>query len=241
MLSLVTIARDEAHRWSRFVDGVSRLRGVLPELETILVVDSRTTDDTAELAAADGWAVYPARSTKLGEMKEFGRQQAKGIWVLNLDVDEIPTIDACTSIHLAMLRGVTHAYTLDIRTFIGSQPLRQGPLAAERRLRLFPRKSGHWPNSAVHEKVVTDLPLRPLRGIVLHHSFGTLREFEEKQLQYAATYRKEHASKPIPLRTLRAAFRGLRYLVLYGGLARGAFGWRVAWAESRYTWDKYTE
>ena len=83
-LSIVIIAKNE----------VENLRRLLPELRTvssdILVVDSGSTDGTADLVKNLMIGLVETAWLGYGSTKNLGNQKAKNDWILSLDSDEIP-------------------------------------------------------------------------------------------------------------------------------------------------------
>lgn len=82
-VSLCMIVRnEEAHMQAC-------LQAAAPYANEIIVVDTGSTDRTAELAKQAGAKVYPYRwSGHFGEARNFALRRASGEWVLVLDADE---------------------------------------------------------------------------------------------------------------------------------------------------------
>lgn len=86
-LSVIVIALNEADRIGRMLEAV---RDVADE---IVVVDSGSTDKTIPIAEAAGARVFSNEFAGYGQQKRFAEDQAENNWILNLDADEIITLD----------------------------------------------------------------------------------------------------------------------------------------------------
>src|SRR5688572_17557434 len=81
--SIVIITHNEAHR-------IENLLKSIPEVDEILVVDSMSTDGTAERCEKYGARVIQQAFQGFGQQKQLGVDSAKNDWILSLDADEVP-------------------------------------------------------------------------------------------------------------------------------------------------------
>ena len=178
-LSVAIITRNAA----------SQLEGCLASVtfaEEVVVVDSGSTDGTIELARRHGARVIAKEWLGFGPQKQFAVEAASHDWVLCLDADESLSEDLRDSIitELKAPRGFVYAMPRCNR-FLGRW-LRHGEGYPDWSVRLFHRKHARWSNDAVHEKVVTALPVLRLRGDLLHDSAETLEKYLDKQNRYTS-------------------------------------------------------
>lgn len=154
--------------------------------EEVVVVDSGSTDGTIELARRHGARVIAKEWLGFGPQKQFAVEAASHDWVLCLDADESLSKDLRDSIiaELKAPRGFVYAMPRCNR-FLGRW-LRHGEGYPDWSVRLFHRKHARWSNDAVHEKVVTALPILRLRGDLLHDSAETLEKYLDKQNRYTS-------------------------------------------------------
>lgn len=178
-LSVAIITRNAA----------AQLEGCLASVtfaEEVVVVDSGSTDGTIELARRHGARVIAKEWLGFGPQKQFAVEAASHDWVLCLDADERLSEDLRDSIitELKAPRGFVYAMPRCNR-FLGRW-LRHGEGYPDWSVRLFHRKHARWSNDAVHEKVVTALPILRLRGDLLHDSAETLEKYLDKQNRYTS-------------------------------------------------------
>ena len=82
MLSVVVIAKNEAHNLPRCLASVARVA------DEVVVVDSGSTDATKSIAEAHGARVFDRAFTTYAEQKNWAASQAEQPFVLSLDADE---------------------------------------------------------------------------------------------------------------------------------------------------------
>ena len=81
-ISAVIITFNEE---DRLEDALISCSGIADE---IIVVDSFSTDKTAEIAKKNGAVVIQRIFKDYGDQKNFAMKQATNNWILNLDADE---------------------------------------------------------------------------------------------------------------------------------------------------------
>jgi glycosyltransferase involved in cell wall biosynthesis len=178
-LSAVIITRNAA----------SQLESCLKSLvftDEIVVVDSGSTDGTADLAARHGARVLQKDWLGFGPQKQFAVEAARHDWVLCLDADEVVGERLRGEIVTELKAPRGFAYDMPrCNRFLGRW-LRHGEGYPDWSLRLFHRAHARWSNDTVHEKVVTDVQVLKLSGDLLHDSAETLERYLDKQNRYTS-------------------------------------------------------
>ena len=154
--------------------------------DEIVVVDSGSTDATAELAAGLGARVLQAEWRGFGPQKRFAVEQAAHDWVLCIDADERVSERLQQSI-LAVLAAPTFAaYRFARRNRFMGRYLEHGEGYPDWSLRLFDRRAAHWSDDVVHEKVLASGEIGTLQGDLLHDSAESLETYLAKQNRYSS-------------------------------------------------------
>lgn len=154
--------------------------------EEIVVVDSGSRDATREIALKYGARVVHQDWLGFGRQKRFAVGQASHDWVLCLDADERVSETLRASIGNALAAPQFHAYRMPRCNRFMGRWLRHGEGYPDWSLRLFDRRHARWSEDAVHEKVLTDVPVGSLQGDLLHESQETLAAYLDKQNRYTS-------------------------------------------------------
>lgn len=237
-LSACIIAFNEA---DRIVDCIDSL-GFCDE---IVVVDSGSTDRTAELARGRGARVVQHPFRGFASQKQFAVQQCRHDWVLCLDADERVSPHLRASI--AALRSTGFAGAAGFRmprlsNYYGRY-LRHGNAYPDRVLRLFDRRRGGWREGReVHERVQVTGPVERLEGDLLHLPFRSLQQQLRKQERYARMM-AEHAFQQgrrasLLKLVLAPTWRFLRGYVMRLGFLDGWHGLVYAFLRASYVRQK---
>ncbi len=195
-LSVILITKNEAHN---IEDCLRSVQGLADE---IVVVDSGSSDGTAELAQRLG-----AQVTVTPDWPGFGVQKgralarATGQWVLSLDADErvspalaeeirkvvaTPAADTSGQAFAAESNagGATLGFELSRLSSFCGQWMRHGDWYPDRVLRLVRRGRARFTEDLVHERMVVDGPVGRLAGDLLHHTMTSLDDALDKMNRY---------------------------------------------------------
>ena len=180
-VSALLIVKNERRN---IVEALESLQGWVDE---IVVVDDESTDNTRELASAFTDKVFVRRMRLEGEQRNFAAAQARNDWVVAIDADERVTpelqqeIDRTLSIH----DGVTIAYWVPRKNFLGDYWLRHGGWYPAPHIKLYHRKYLKWreiPQDVVHPGVDISPGYRgaQLQAHLIHYNFKNIEDFIAK-------------------------------------------------------------
>jgi glycosyltransferase involved in cell wall biosynthesis len=151
--------------------------------DEIVVVDSASTDATAEIAARRGARVVQKEWLGFGRQKQFAVEQAVHDWVLCLDADERVSPELAGSIAAALAAPSATVYRMPRRNRFLGRWLSHGEGYPDWSPRLFNRLNG-WSDDLVHEKVLYAETPGTLRGDLLHDSSDDLTTYLDRQNRY---------------------------------------------------------
>ena len=154
--------------------------------DEIVVVDSGSTDATAQIAASHGARVVHKNWMGFGPQKQFAVEAASHDWVLCLDADERVSEALRESIIGEMRAPRGSAYEVARCNLFLGRWLRHGEGYPDWCLRLFDRRRSRWSDDPVHEKVLAAAPALRLSGDLLHQSAETLENYLDKQNRYTS-------------------------------------------------------
>lgn len=224
-LSAAIIARDEERHIGACLTSLAGLAD-----ETLLLLDDRTRDGTAAMAAAHGARVLREPWRGFAAQHNRALELCRHEWVLFVDADERVTPELAAEVR-ALLTGdlAEDGFWIPRHNLFFGRALRGGGWYPDRQLRLMRRTSARYDEARlVHEFAALHGPAGELRGHLLHINIEALGELWAKQSRYAlAEARMLHAAGR---RTRWRNFLGAparelwrRYVVL-GGWRDGALG-----------------
>jgi len=136
----------------------------------VVVVDSGSTDRTAEIAREYGARVFIEPWRGFGQQKQFAIDQCRERWVLVLDADERIPPDTVWEI-AAVLRDPIHsAYSLPRQNFFCGRWLKRAGWWPDRVVRLFDKTKCRMNDRLVHEGLEVQGAVGALRGVIVHHA-----------------------------------------------------------------------
>jgi glycosyltransferase involved in cell wall biosynthesis len=194
-LSIVIITFNEEKNIVRTLASVQPL--VADGKGEIIVVDSGSTDRTAEISRSFGAKVFVEEWKGFAAQKNSAINKATGDWILSLDADE--ELDAPLQIALHDLMGSidrlaalgTPADFDGLRIprrneFLGRW-IKHGGYWPDPKLRVFRRGKGKFENRTVHEDIQVEGITRGIQsGALLHHSYPTLSDYIEHMNRYSS-------------------------------------------------------
>jgi glycosyltransferase involved in cell wall biosynthesis len=239
-LAVVLITRDAAHLLPRTLGAVSFA-------DSILVVDSGSTDGTREVAEKLGARVILQKDWKgFGAQKSYALSLAEGDWILMLDADEVVDPELASEIRrVTSTRSDVSGYSLRRVNFFGPDRIRFGHSRPAYIDRLFQKARGRISEHRVHERVVIQGPVERLNGELHHYTTESIAHRIRKNEEYAAAAAEDwfRAGKRASLLQLLlvAPLSLARDLILKGGILEGKTGVVLATLGAFYSFSKHAK
>lgn len=218
---------------------IASLRRVCAE---VVVVDSLSTDRTAELAIAAGARVIPQAYLGEGPQRNLTEKHAAHDWILALDADERLDDELAAAIAALPLTDPAEAYAFNRKSFVGPRWIRGPGFYPDFVTRLYNRTRAAYEPKPGHAGVLAPR-VRRIRGHILHFTYDGLSDWIAK-INWLTSRdargmfdagRPPSSTKPV-LSALAAAFR---QLVLRGGIFRGSDVWVVTMTSMFRSFMKY--
>jgi glycosyltransferase involved in cell wall biosynthesis len=213
--------------------------------DELLVVDSHSSDDTRERAAALGARVIARAWPGYRSQKQFAVDAAAHDWVLCVDADERVSAALREQIVALKERGFTDAagYSVPRITDYFGRFLRHGNAYPDRLVRLFDRRRGGWIGEEIHENTRVTGRVRRLSGHLEHFSYRSLGDHLNRMQRYAdlmaqALYARGRRCGLLPV-LLNPQWRFVRGYLLRLGFLDGWRGLVFALIEAGYVRRKY--
>ncbi|MEL7533490.1 MAG: glycosyltransferase [Bacteroidota bacterium] len=235
MISAVIITLNEAQNIARCLNS---LEGVADE---IIVVDSGSTDETAEICAQLGANVVTRAWEGYAKTKNYGNSLARFPFILSLDADEALSEELRHSI-LAVKSNLLGAYRFSRLTYYCGQPIKHGGWYPDEKIRLFPKDAARWEGDFVHENLALSegQKITKLAGDLLHYSFHEPVDHQKRLVRYARLAADKMYAQGKPPAIFKQWFgpfwRWFKMYILKSGWLDGKAGWQIAKGSARAMW-----
>jgi len=164
--------------------------------DEIVVVDSFSTDRTAEICNRYGCKFILHAFEGYREQKNWALRQAKSNYILSLDGDEL--LSEALKVSILQVKSNWHydAYYFNRKNNYYGKWMRFSGMYPDRKIRLFDRRKVQWGGINPHDKIV----LTPgsskkfLKGDLLHYVQSSTKEHLEKIKSFTTISAKSHAA-----------------------------------------------
>ena len=236
-LSVLILAKNEEKNIADCIKSVSFA-------DELIIVDSGSEDNTCFIAESMGAKVYQHNMDDDGfaGQRNFALEKAKYNWVLYLDADERVTQELAEEIleHIGQ-RSLSVAAVKRINVVMGKK-MHYGVYRPDYAVRLFPKDSVYW-TGMVHEKAVTELPVKELKSVVYHLCLTNWSQYFEKFNKYTDMMAKKMSKQGENINFfsmhLHALFAFFRMYILQLGFLDGKLGFILCQYHYFYTLTKY--
>ncbi len=199
--------------------------------DDLVVVDSFSTDGTAELLAATPGVLLQQRAYKgPADQKNWAIARARHQWILLLDADELVTPALRAEIDgLLAAPELLDAYWVGRDNHFMGRRIYHSGWAGDRVVRFFHRDRARYAAQQVHEEIVlTGLRVGKLRGRLLHYTFKDLDHFLDKTRRYARWSAQDHAARTPRVGFyhlyVKPVYRFCKHYLIQGGFRDGREG-----------------
>jgi glycosyltransferase involved in cell wall biosynthesis len=229
-LSIFIITLNEADRLEAAIKAVAGLS------DDIVVIDSGSTDGTQDLARSLGARVVAHAWPGYGLQKQYGEDQCRHDWMLNIDADEVVTLEMVAAIKAVLDEPglVPCAFKTKIVEMFPGETKPHPWAFALTPVRLYHKAIGRYNASPVHDRVdlVAGTVTRRLGGVILHHSIRSLGHELIKLNAYADMQADDLDAKGRKLSGLRLILEFplafLKAYILRRHFVRGLYGFMTA-------------
>jgi glycosyltransferase involved in cell wall biosynthesis len=161
--------------------------------DEIIVVDSGSTDRTADIAQSFHAKVFTEPWKGFAAQKNSAIDRCSSTWVLSIDADEELTPQLQTELRQLLQSDITtpEAYRIPRRNLFLNRPINHGGYYPDAKLRLFRRNDPTAPSPirfserAVHETIQHTGPTGVLHSDLIHHAYPTLETYIEHMNRYS--------------------------------------------------------
>ena len=237
-LAVVIVAKNEA---ARIADCVASAAFA----DEVLVLDSGSTDRTAQIAEAAGARVVVTDWPGYGPQVARGFSLAKSDWVLSLDADERIPAKLQAEIVAAIARATHDGYRIPRWSEFCGKVMHHGGWRPDRTLRLGRRTLSGFTDDFLHAHMTVAGRVGDLQASLIHHSYPDVHDVLEKLDRYSSgSARDMHArgrTASLAKAIAHGVFAFLRTYLLKLGFLDGRHGLMLAIYNAEYAYYKYVK
>lgn len=215
--------------------------------DEIVVVNSHSTDGTAEMAAALGARVVQVPFQGFGDLRNRAIEACRCDWIFSLDADERCTAAVRDEI-LGLLASVPacDVYRVPRRSFMMGRWIRgSGWYPNFRQPQLFHKGSMRYTLEPVHEgyELLTSKPLGTLHNAIWQFPFRDLEEVLRKANRYSSLGAAKLAGKRVSMAGAlgHGCWSFLKHYIFKLGFIDGWAGFVIAFGNFEGTFYRYAK
>ena len=215
--------------------------------DEIVVIDSHSTDNTAEIATALGARVIQVPFKGFGDLRNHAIEACRCDWIFSLDSDERCTAAVRDEV-LALLAGTPpfDAYLVPRRSFMMGRWIRgSGWYPNFRQPQLFRNGSMRYTLEPVHEgyEVLSDKPVGTLQNAIWQFPFRDLDEVLDKANRYSSLGAPKLADKRVSMASAlgHGLWSFLKHYIFKLGFIDGWAGFVIAFGYFEQTFYRYAK
>jgi glycosyltransferase involved in cell wall biosynthesis len=216
--------------------------------DEIIIVDSKSSDRTIEIAGEFTDKIAISGNIPYGEKRNIGIDMATGEWILWIDADERITNELQNEIIAVIQPGAAdyEAYLINRKSFFISKFIKHCGWYPDSTLRLFKRSSGTRFNSLlVHESAVYSGEKGRLKNDILHYTDRDFEHYIKKLNSYTSLSAEELKEKGKKAGffdiIFRPAFTFFKMYFLRSGFLDGYIGLVLCTLSSIHVSVKYSK
>ena len=237
-LSVVVLTKNEEKNIQRCLESVA---GWANE---IVVVDEESTDATVDIVSRYTGKIIIRKMDIEGRHRNFAYAQAKNLWVLSLDADEMATEELKGEIKDALSKHPQcNGFTIPRRNFIGDYWVRYGGWYPSPQLKLFRKDKFRYEEVGVHPRAFMDDPCGHLKSDIIHYSYKNIEDFLHKLNNQTTREAQKWFAQNKPMHLHRFLWRTIdRFIRTYigrKGYKDGFLGFVVALNAGLYQFISY--
>lgn len=161
----------------------------------IIVVDSFSKDQTANIAERYSVKLYRHQYEGEGSQRSIALSKAKGEWILVLDADEVVTLELKKEILKTIKSTKFSGFNVPIQSHFGQKKLNYGGENYKKMI-LFKRKVGYSTSEEIHAVCkVRDNKVSDLKNKLDHYSYLSFYQTLKKFTNYAIRMAKQKSRK----------------------------------------------
>lgn len=222
------------------------LESLMPVVDEVVVLDSFSTDATAEICKKHGVRWVTHEWDGYVTTKNYANTLASNDLILSIDADEALSPELASSIRNIKEANVEgKVFSMNRLMNYCGRWIRHGGWYPDTKVRIFDRRTVRWKGQKVHETL--ELPkgtqVVQLEGDLLHYSFYTPEEHHRQMEKFAALSAEEmveNGRRPsLASAWIHTGWKFVRDYFFKAGFLDGRLGWTISKINAHGVWYKY--
>ncbi len=238
-VSTIIITKNAGTMIRRCIDSVAWA-------DETIVVDSGSTDDTAEICREMG-----VKFSVTSDFPGFGPQKnraldlATGDWVVSIDADEWITPELRDEMRAAMAKPTAAAYAVPRRSSFCGRYMKHSGWWPDHVIRLFRRDAARFSDDRAHERLLVEGVTRKLKQPLMHEAISNMDQMLGKMNLYSTASARMLHERGRQASLATAVFHGswafFRTYILRLGFLDGREGFILAVANAEGSYYRYVK
>ena len=180
-LSVVIITLNEERNITRLLKSVESIA------DEVIVVDSFSTDKTAEICEKAGVKFIQEKWMGYAATKNFANKQATHEWIFSIDADEEVDEQLAKQIIDKKSTGFDKLYIVNRLTNYCGKWIKHSTWYPDKKVRIFPKSLTKWTGEYVHEELefTKELDTEELAGHLNHYSYYDYKDHRARADKYS--------------------------------------------------------
>lgn len=212
--------------------------------DDIVVVDSGSTDKTAQIAESFGCRVFVEEWKGFANQKNSAIQKCKNEWVIVLDADERVPLETKDLIANVLITPSNSAYSFKMKHFIAKRWLKYGGHWPDWHVRLINKNKGAF-YGEIHERWETNEGIGKINGCIEHYGFSNYSDMLRNVNDYSSIAANELFEKGRRVNMIapvaHAVAMFFKIYILQKGILDGFDGVVMAIAKAGGSFFKYAK
>ncbi len=167
--------------------------------DEIVIVDGGSTDKTCEIASKYTTTIIHADNPLMFHInKQKALDACKGVWILQLDADEIVTEELGREILKQVQDDRHNGYYIPRKNYFWGHFMKKGGQYPDYVIRLVRKGFARFPCKTVHEQIEIQGEVGYLKESMLHYPYRTSEDYWKKANAYTTLTARDMKSAGVP-------------------------------------------
>ena len=240
-LSVIIITLNEERNIGRLLTSVESIA------DEVIVLDSFSTDKTAEICAKHDATFIQEKWQGYSATKNLANSKASHEWIFSIDADEEVDQELVAAILNQKNKGFSQLYTVNRLTNYCGKWIKYSTWYPDKKIRIFPKSKSKWTGEFVHEELyfTEQMKTQELSGHLNHYSYYDYKDHRDRADKYSILTAQKLSAEGKSVGPLKPYIscigRFISMYILNLGFLDGWMGFKIAQISGLSNIVKYKE